>query len=240
MRYYVGTSGWHYDHWRERFYPAGLAKSRWLGFYSNHFSTVELNNSFYRLPSERAFNNWRDSSPEGFVFSVKVNRFITHIKRLKDTAESVTNFMARARLLEGKMGPILYQLPGSMKCDYHTLEEFLKTLPENSFSVFEFRDNSWFDSEIFELLRHYNAGFCIYDMPDLTTPVIATSDFAYVRFHGSRQLYSSCYSEKELEDWALQIKGLGAKKVYAYFNNDAEGFAISNALMLRHLFEVSS
>ena len=240
MKYYIGTSGWHYDHWREEFYPRGLPKSRWLEFYSKHFSTVELNNSFYRLPSEKAFANWRDSSPEAFVFAVKVSRYITHIKRLKDTAEPVANFMARARLLEGKLGPLLYQLPGSMKRDYWVLEEFLKTLPENSCNVFEFRDNSWFDSEIFELLRHYNAGFCIYDMPDLTTPVIATADFAYVRFHGSRQLYSSCYSEKELKDWALQIKGLGVSNVYAYFNNDAEGFATSNALMLRHLLEVSS
>ena len=240
MKYYIGTSGWHYDHWREEFYPRGLPKSRWLEFYSQHFSTVELNNSFYRLPSEKAFANWRDSSPEAFVFAVKVSRYITHIKRLKDTAEPVANFMARASLLKEKLGPLLYQLPGSMKRDYRVLEEFLKTLPENSCNVFEFRDNSWFDSEIFELLRHYNAGFCIYDMPDLTTPVIATSDFAYVRFHGSRQLYSSCYSEEELKDWALQIKGLGVSNVYAYFNNDAEGFATSNALMLRHLLEVSS
>jgi uncharacterized protein YecE (DUF72 family) len=240
LKYYIGTSGWHYDHWREEFYPTGLPKSRWLEFYSKQFSTVELNNSFYRLPSEKAFANWRDSSPEAFVFAVKVSRFITHIKRLKDTAEPVANFMARASLLEGKLGPLLYQLPGSMKRDYQVLEEFLKTLPENSRNVFEFRDDSWFDRGIFELLRHYNAGFCIYDMPDLTTPVIATSDFAYVRFHGSRQLYSSCYSEKELEDWALKIAGLEVRKVYAYFNNDAGGFAIGNALMLRHLLEASS
>jgi uncharacterized protein YecE (DUF72 family) len=240
LKYYIGTSGWHYDHWREEFYPTGLPKSGWLEFYSKHFSTVELNNSFYRLPSEKAFANWRDSSPGAFVFAVKVSRFITHIKRLKDTAEPVANFIARARLLDEKLGPLLYQLPGSMKRDYQVLEEFLKTLPENSCNVFEFRDDSWFDSGIFELLRHYNAGFCIYDMPDLTTPVITTSDFAYVRFHGSRQLYSSCYSEKELEDWALQIKELEVGKVYAYFNNDAGGFAIGNALMLRHLLEVSS
>jgi len=148
--------------------------------------------------------------------------------------------MARARLLEGKLGPLLYQLPWNMKRDYQALEDFLKILPENSCNVFEFRHNSWFDAGIFELLRYYNAGFCIYDMPDFTTPVIATSDFAYVRFHGSRQLYSSYYSEKELEDWALQIKELGVRTVYTYFNNDAEGFAIRNALMLRHLLEVPS
>ncbi len=240
MRYYIGTSGWHYDHWREKFYPRGLAKSRWLGFYSEKFSTVELNNSFYRLPSERAFANWRDSSPEEFVFSVKVSRYITHIKRLKNTTEPISNFMARARLLEGKLGPLLYQLPQNMKRDYQILDEFLKIIPENSCNVFEFRHNSWFDAGIFELLRHYNAGFCIYDMPDFTTPVIATSDFAYVRFHGSRQLYGSCYSEKEMEDWALRITELGVRNVYAYFNNDAEGFATRNALMLRRLLEIPS
>ncbi|MFC1982921.1 DUF72 domain-containing protein [Chloroflexota bacterium] len=238
MRYYIGTSGWHYNHWREKFYPKRLAKSRWLEFYSEKFSTVELNNSFYRLPSERAFTNWRDSSPIEFIFSVKVSRYITHIKRLKNTAEPISNFMARARLLDDKLGPLLYQLPKNMKRDSLMLEEFLKTLPENSCNVVEFRHNSWFDAEIFEILRHYNAGFCIYDMPDFTTPVIATSNFAYVRFHGSRQLYGSCYSEKELEDWAIKFKKLGVSNLYAYFNNDAEGFATKNALMFRHLLEL--
>jgi len=165
VKYYVGTSGWHYNHWREEFYPKGLAKSRWLEFYSEHFSTVEINNSFYHLPSEKAFTNWRDSSPPEFVFSVKVSQFITHIKRLRDTAEAVAKFMARAKLLEGKLGPLLYQLPQNMKRDYQVLEDFLKILPENAYHVFEFRHNSWFDDGIFNLLRRYNAGFCIYDMP---------------------------------------------------------------------------
>jgi len=152
LRYYIGTSGWHYDHWRERFYPKGLAKSRWLEFYSKHFSTVELNNSFYRLPSEKAFTNWKDSSPPEFVFSVKVSRFITHIKRLRGITEPVTNFMSRARLLEGKLGPLLYQLPPSLINDYRALEEFLEILPKDARHVIEFRHNSWFDDGIFNLL----------------------------------------------------------------------------------------
>jgi uncharacterized protein YecE (DUF72 family) len=239
-RYYIGTSGWHYDHWREVFYPRGLAKSRWLGFYSGQFSTVELNNSFYRLPSERAFTTWKDSSPPEFVFSVKVSRFITHIKRLRDTATSVSKFMARARLLEGKLGPLLYQLPKNMRRDVQVFEDFLKMLPGDVCHVFEFRHDSWFDDDIFNLLRRYNAGFCIYDMPGFNTPVVATSDFAYIRFHGSRWLYGGCYSDKELKDWARRIKELDVRVVYAYFNNDIEGFATRNALTFKHLLEASS
>ncbi|MFH0769305.1 MAG: DUF72 domain-containing protein, partial [Chloroflexota bacterium] len=170
-KYYIGTSGWHYDHWRGDFYPKDLAKSKWLEFYSSQFPTVELNSSFYRLPSEKAFNNWKDSSPLEFVFSVKVSRFITHIKRLRDTEEPLANFLARARLLGGKLGPLLYQLPQSMKRDDQTLEGFLKLLPRDASHVFEFRYNSWFDNEVLKLLRHYNVGFCIYDMPGFSTPV---------------------------------------------------------------------
>ncbi len=234
-RYYIGTSGWHYDHWREKFYPKDLAKSKWLEFYSGHFSTVELNNSFYHLPSEKAFTNWKGSSPPEFVFSVKVSRFITHIKRLRNAAEPMANFMSRVRLLERKLGPLLYQLPQNMKRDDQRLEDFLKMLPKDTGHVFEFRHNSWFDDGVFKLLRHYNAGFCIYDMPGFSTPVIATSDFAYIRFHGSQWLYGGSYSDEELEGWTQKIVELGVKVVYAYFNNDAEGFAIKNALTLKRL-----
>jgi len=239
VRYYIGTSGWHYNHWQEEFYPKGLAKSKWLEFYSRHFSTVELNNSFYQLPTEKAFCNWKDSSTPEFVFSVKVSRFITHIKRLKDTAEPVAKFVARAKLLKGKLGPLLYQLPQNMKRDYQALEDFLKMLPKDACHVFEFRHNSWFDDGIFNLLSYSNAGFCIYDMPDFSTPVVATSDFAYMRFHGSQRLYGSDYSDEELEEWARQIASSKVRAVYAYFNNDAEGFAIKNALTFRHFLEVT-
>jgi uncharacterized protein YecE (DUF72 family) len=237
-RYYIGTSGWHYDHWQEKFYPNGLPKSRWLEFYSSHYSTVELNNSFYHLPSEKAFTNWKNSSPSEFVFSVKVSRFITHIKRLKNAVEPLANFLSRARLLDGKLGPLLYQLPHNMKYDDQTLESFLKILPEDVLHVFEFRHNSWFDDSIFNLLRRYNVGFCIYDMPGFRTPVVTTSDFSYIRFHGSHWLYSSCYSKEELENWAQTLKKLDVNKVYAYFNNDAEGFATRNALDLMNLLNV--
>jgi len=236
-RYLIGTSGWHYGHWQGSFYPADLARSKWLEFYAGHFQTVEVNNSFYHLPSEKAFSTWRECTPQGFVFSVKVSRFITHIRRLKDIGEAVDRFMERARLLGSKLGVLLYQLPGNIQQDIGLLGEFLQILPDDFRHVFEFRHVSWFDERVYDLLRHHKAGICIYDMPGYSSPVMATSDFAYVRFHGSRQLYGGCYGDGELEVWAERIGRLGVGEIYIYFNNDAGGFALQNALELRHLLE---
>lgn len=239
---WVGTSGWHYDHWRERFYPRELPKPKWLEFYSRSFATVELNNSFYRLPSEKAFASWRDSSPQSFAFAVKVSRFITHLKKLRDAEEPLTNFLSRAKLLEEKLGPLLYQLPPNLHRNEQLLESFLSMLPSRLSHVFEFRHQSWLVQEVFSLLRRYNIGFCIFDMPDFITPIEVTADFAYIRFHGSSMMYGGCYSDEELTDWAQRIAGLAqdVKAVYAYFNNDAEGFAVSNALtLMRKLSEIS-
>ena len=232
--YYIGTSGWHYGHWRGLFYPEKLATPKWLGFYAQHFTTVELNNSFYRLPSEKAFVNWWESSPEGFVFAVKVSRFITHIKRLKDVEEPLQNFLRRADFLQDKLGSLLYQLPPGMRRDDERLEAFLAILPRQYRHVFEFRHESWIDEGVFSLLRQYNAGLCVFDMPDFACPIVATADFAYVRFHGSTGLYRSCYSDEELSKWAEKIAELGKnlKAVYIYFNNDAEAYAVRNAKTL--------
>ncbi len=235
--YFVGTSGWHYDHWRGLFYPEKLPKSEWLRFYAGHFTTVELNNSFYRLPSETAFINWRDSSSNGFVFAVKVSRFITHIKRLRDVEEPLHNFLVRAALLEDKLGPLLYQLPPNMKRNDDTLEAFLAILPAQYHHVLEFRNESWLDEGVFEILRRYNVGLCVFDMPELTCPLVTTSDFAYIRFHGSASLYSSSYSDGELTDWAkcIAASGQNMAKIYIYFNNDAEAYAVRNALTIRQM-----
>ena len=234
VQYYIGTSGWHYDHWRYRFYPEKLRKPDWLDFYARHFNTVELNNSFYRLPSENAFATWYDSSPASFSFAVKVTRFITHIKRLKNSEEPADTLIARARGLGEKLGPLLYQLPPNMHRDDERLESFLSILPREMRHVFEFRHESWLEEGVFEILRRYNTGFCVFDMPVLSCPLVATADFAYIRFHGSTGLYSSCYSDEELVDWAGRLADLGTdlKAVYIYFNNDAEAFAVKNALTL--------
>ena len=235
---YVGTSGWSYEHWRERFYPRELAKSRWLEFYSSSFSTVELNASFYHLPTEKAFANWRSATHDDFVFAVKVSRYITHIKKLRDCDEPIQNFLSRARLLEGKLGPLLYQLPPGLHRNDELLEAFIKLLPQELSHVFEFRHDSWHTQEVLRLLRRYNAGFCIYDMPDYTTPVETTADFAYIRFHGSKHMYGGCYSDEELDVWAQKLSSVAqaVDKVYVYFNNDIDGFAVTNAeALLRKL-----
>lgn len=233
-KYYIGCSGWHYDHWRVLYYPEGLAKPKWLQFYATQFTTVELNNSFYHLPSEKAFTAWRESSPDNFVFAVKVSRFITHIKRLRNLGSAVENFLSRACFLENKLGPLLYQLPPNMKRNDEVLENFLSSLPQKYQHVFEFRHESWIEDSVFRILQQYNTGLCVFDMPGFTCPLVATSDFAYIRFHGSEGLYSSCYSDEELSQWASKIAQLGkeVKAVYIYFNNDAEAFAVRNALTL--------
>jgi uncharacterized protein YecE (DUF72 family) len=154
-RYYIGTSGWHYDDWRGRFYPEKLPKTQWLDFYAQHFATLELNNSFYHLPSEKAFRNWYDSSSPGFVFAVKISRFITHIKRLKDCNEAVSNFMSRAALLKEKLGPILFQLPPGLHRDDDRLKSFLAILPREKKYAIEFRHKSWFIEEVHDILRQH-------------------------------------------------------------------------------------
>jgi len=233
-KYYIGCSGWHYDHWRGVYYPERLAKPKWLQFYAKQFTTVELNNSFYHLPSEKAFTTWRESTPDNFVFAVKVSRFITHIKRLRNLDSAVENFLSRACLLQDKLGPLLYQLPPNMKRNDGVLGDFLSSLPQKYQHVFEFRHESWIDDSVFHMLQQHNVGLCVFDMPGFTCPLVATTDFVYIRFHGSQSLYSSCYSNEELSRWAEKIDHLdkNIKTVYVYFNNDAGAFAVRNALTL--------
>jgi uncharacterized protein YecE (DUF72 family) len=239
QKYYVGCSGWHYEHWRGLYYPGKLPKPKWLQFYARRFGTVELNNSFYRLPSEKAFTTWRESTPAGFVFAVKVSRFITHIRRLRNLDAAVETFLSRARVLGGKLGPLLYQLPPNMKRNDELLRNFLSSLPTEYKHLIEFRHESWIDDGVYDILRGHNIGLCVFDMPGFSCPLVATSDFAYVRFHGSEGLYSSSYSDEELSRWAQRIAGLAqdVKAVYIYFNNDAAAFAVKNAMTLKNLLD---
>ncbi len=240
-QYYIGTSGWHYDDWRGRFYPEKLAKAKWLEFYAQHFNTLELNNTFYHLPSENAFKNWYGSSPPDFTFALKISRYTTHIKRLKDCKEEIKKFISRAELLKEKLGPLLYQLPPGLHRDDDRLTDFLKILPRGLKHVIEFRHDSWFTDEVYDILRRYKVGFCVFDMPKLTSPIIATTDFTYVRFHGSESLYSSRYTDEEMADWAKKIKRLAKnlKFIYIYFNNDIAGYALENAATIRKFLENS-
>jgi len=235
--YYIGTSGWHYKHWKEVFYPVDTPTQKWLQYYSGRFNTVEINNSFYRLPPENSFKLWNAGTQSGFKFSVKVSRAITHIKRLKNCEEYLSNLLNRALPLRNKIDVLLYQLPPGMKKNEEILESFLQNIPGDYKNVFEFRNRSWIDDPVFTLLEKYKAGFCIYDMPEYTTPVISISGITYIRFHGSRGLYSSRYTYQEMKKWAKDIRQTAGnlKNVYIYFNNDMEAAAIYNAEEIKKL-----
>jgi uncharacterized protein YecE (DUF72 family) len=232
----IGTSGWHYDDWAGLFYPADLPKSKWLKYYAEHFDTVEINNTFYRQPKPETFTNWRKQAPKNFLFVVKANRFITHIKRLKDAQEPLERFFEGVRLLKSNLGPILYQLPPSMHKDLDRLKAFLKVLPKKLIAVFEFRHESWFSEDAYELLKEFNAGFCIHDFVDV--PRIITSDVIYLRFHGTTGRYQGSYSKSALRGWANWVKDniKGKKAFFAYFNNDYNAYAVHNAKTLKEQF----
>lgn len=227
-----------YDHWGEGvFYPAGLSKNKWLEYYQKYFNTVEINNTFYHLPKAQTFKHWHEVAPKDFIFAVKANRFITHIQRLHQSRASVNLFMNRAKLLKENLGPILYQLPPRWKANPERLEEFAKYLSKKYINIFEFRDPSWFNHEIYEFLKKNKFGFCIYSMPGIECPEVVTSSVVYIRMHGGKILYGSNYSEGELKSLAQKIKEFLNKRltVYVYFNNDAFGFAVKNALQLKEL-----
>jgi uncharacterized protein YecE (DUF72 family) len=234
-RFWIGTSGWHYNHWRERFYPRDLPKHGWFTYYARVFDTVELNNSFYRQPKSETWREWRDAAPPGFRFAVKANRFLTHIKRFKDIEDSLKRFMEGAEGLGSFLGPILYQAPPNFRRtddNLTRLDAFFRLLPARHQHVFEFRHSSWSVDETLELLRRYNVALCVQDMPNLEVPHVATADFVYVRLHGKEKTYTSNYSDAALDVWADELKRMtrgGAKEAWVYFNNDLEGYAIENA-----------
>jgi uncharacterized protein YecE (DUF72 family) len=231
----VGTSGWYYDHWKEVFYPAGLVKGKWFEHYAQHFDTVEVNNTFYHLPKEQTIQRWHEIAPKGFLYAVKANRYITHIKKLKDTSEPLERFFERVNLLKGRLGPVLYQLPPGLHKDLDLLGHFIKLLPKRKTAVFEFRHKSWYENDTFELLRKLGVAFCIHDMPGNESPREITGDAIYIRFHGTAGRYAGNYSQSALQNWATWLKdqAKSARAIYAYFNNDIHGHAIKNAKQLR-------
>jgi uncharacterized protein YecE (DUF72 family) len=236
----IGTSGWHYEDWSPLFYPPGLHKSKWFEYYSRHFDTVEINNTFYQLPKERTFENWHKQAPNNFLFTVKANRYITHIKRLKDPREPLDRFYERANLLWEHLGPVLYQLPPSFQKDLDRLKFFFQALPKERIAVFEFRHESWFCEDTYELLKKFNAAFCIHDLVDIPAPRVITGDIIYVRFHGPTGKYEGNYSKSALQNWAKWLKAniKGRKAIYAYFNNDYQAYAVKNAKTLKEQFNI--
>jgi uncharacterized protein YecE (DUF72 family) len=234
----IGTSGWIYPHWRRAFYPADLPTSEWFAFYSRTFDTVEINNTFYRLPAADVFEAWRRQAPSGFAYAVKASRFLTHMKKLKDPSEPLANILGRARLLGPHLGPILYQLPPRWRRDCERLRQFIAELPRDLRHVFEFRDPSWHHEEVRAILSETGVGFCIHDLAGCASPLWTTGALAYVRLHGPTGVaYSGRYDLEQLRKWAGEIRQFRAsgRDVYAYFNNDENAYATENARELRNL-----
>ena len=234
----VGCSGWQYRHWRDSFY-AGAPVARWFDHYASVFDTVEINNSFYRLPEAVTFARWAERAPAGFVFSVKASRFLTHMKKLKDPEAPLQRLFDRLPGLGLHLGPVLYQLPPGWKADYSRLEQFLQALPGGVRHVVEFRDPSWYADDVLELLRAHDVTLCLHDMTGSATERIRVGSYVYVRFHGPTGQYSGGYSEERLRTWAawLAAQREHGSDVYAYFNNDVGGHAPRDALTLRRFLE---
>lgn len=235
-RLYCGTSGWNYKHWRDIFYPRELPQSKWLQCYARHFDTVEINNSFYRLPEKETFQTWHDQAPPGFIFALKASRFLTHMKKLRDPEEPLERMLSHTAALGEKHGPILYHLPPGWRVNLERLEHFLTLLPRNLRHAFEFRDPSWQIDPVYDLLRRYDAAYCVMSAPDLPCHIMTTTNFAYIRMHNGGYETEGRYTDEGLEWWAGHIRGLLENgDVYVYFNNDYKGFAIENARKLREL-----
>jgi len=236
-RLHIGTSGWHYAHWRGVYYPQDLPPEAWLSYYAREFRSVELNNSFYRLPSRKSVNSWVAATPEGFVFAVKASRTITHLKKLRHCEEPLARFLDVASGLGSRLGPVLFQLPPRWHVNPQRLAEFLELLPDRFRYVFEFRDPSWFCAEIYALLLRHGCAFCQFQWGELVSPEWVTADFSYVRLHGPAGAYAGSYSPQALRDWARKVVDwLGdGKEVFIFFDNDEQAYAVNNARLLNRL-----
>jgi uncharacterized protein YecE (DUF72 family) len=239
---FIGTSGYVYPHWRVRWYPAALPARAWLPFYAERFDTVELNNPFYRLPDASVFTAWRRAVPPGFTFAVKASRYLTHMRKLTNPLDPLRRLLTRARRLDETLGPILFQLPGNFGVNVPRLDRFLSALDRQRWvtrlrAVLEVRHPSWLEPAVFDRLRDANVALCLADWPDCPVTDVLTADFVYVRRHGWGRRYGGLYRDSHLAADAADIaewrrRGLD---VYVYYNNDAQGAAIPNALRLREL-----
>jgi len=242
----IGCSGWQYQHWRGNFYPAELRPSEWFQFYAARFDTVEINNSFYRLPEAETFERWREQAPRPFLYAVKASRYLTHMKKLKDPDDPLDRFFTNARELGRRLGPVLFQLPPRWPINLERFEAFMvalgrctRALRSSGFSrrlryVVEFREPSWYDDRVFTLMRRHRVALCLHDMKGSASAKVVVGPFIYVRFHGWTK-YAGRYSDEHLDEWADWLAAHVSKgtDVYAYFNNDVGGHAPHDAIRLR-------
>lgn len=235
----IGCSGWSYAHWRGVLYPEKGSTARWLELYAQRFDTVEVNATFYRLPTRLTVERWSSRTPEGFCFAVKASRYLTHVRRLRGLDAGVLRLEERIGPLRAtsKLGPMLWQLDGRFRRDDDRLAAALDRLPPGR-HAFEFRHESWFVDDVYELLRARNAALVVADRaPSDPTPWVPTSDWAYIRFHSGRGR-NGMYTRRQVDEWAGRIATFGGD-VYAYFNNDWEGFAVENAVQLQDALGVA-
>lgn len=236
MTVHVGTSGWQYKHWRDRFYPKGLAASHWLEHYASRFRTVEVNASFYRLPKRETVERWARTVPDGFVITFKASRYLTHIRRLRDAAEPLERMRDVLSGAGPKLGPVLFQLPPNLEADLPRLEAFLEILPRSMRSAFEFRHASWFTRDVFDALDARRAALVQADRPGVQVRVPTVGGWAYLRFHQGRRAVPG-YARARLRAYADAIAAASADDVFAYFNNDTGGAAPEDATTLIELLE---
>ncbi|MFW6062131.1 MAG: DUF72 domain-containing protein [Planctomycetota bacterium] len=230
----VGTSGWQYSHWRGGFYPDDLPKKEWFDYYARQFDTVEINNTFYRLPEAATFRDWKNAAPHDFLYVLKYSRYGSHLKHLKDPEQHVETFLSAAEALGEKLGAILVQLPGNFKARPERLEAFLRAAPSRHRWAFELRNESWYCEEVYNILREHNASLALHTMPP-APPWVVTADWVYLRYHGPDGMMDHPMSPSVLSEHARQITqwlGEGAD-VYAYFNNDLGAHAPADAQLLR-------
>lgn len=238
-RIHIGTSGWHYRDWVGRFYPPGLPARQFLRYYATRFATVEINNSFYRLPAPATVAAWRDTVPPGFLFACKASRGITHFKKLKDPEDSCRRFLATMAGLGDTLGPILFQLPPRWRCDPARLADFLSALPGTRRYAFECRDESWFQDAIYRILADHDAAFCLYDLAGRQSPMPVTADFVYIRLHGPAAAYAGRYGEQGLKPWAARCSRWAdeGRDIFCYFDNDQNAYAVEDATTLSALLD---
>jgi len=241
QRIHVGTSGWSYAHWRGPFYPPELPEAGWLAYYAERLHTVEINNTFYQLPTQATLHGWREAVAEDFAFSVKASRFITHMKKLKEPEATLAPFFGCIGELAHRLGPILFQLPPRWRCNLDRLRQFLAALPGEYRYAFEFRDRSWWNPAVYDLLARHEAAFCIHDLGGVLSPREVTGDLVYVRLHGPDGSYQGCYDSATLAAWVEAFAAWAAqgRLVYCYFDNDQAGYAALNALQMQEMIRAA-
>ncbi len=234
-QFYSGCSGFYYNHWRGKFYPDDLAKTRWLTYYTQFFNTIEINNTFYRYPTEKLLVGWYQKTPADFKFTLKANRVITHLRKFNQTEKYTQNFYKLAHMLKEKLLCVLFQLPPSVHKDMVLLGNIAAQMDSSVLNVLEFRHGSWWDGEVYDFLRGHGLVFCSVSASELPDALVKTDNTVYVRFHGRDGWYMQNYTDSELAIWVKKIRAQNARRVLCYFNNDYNANAPKNCLTLKKI-----